>query len=115
MTVNVGLMVISLITYLKRFKKKKFLTFIRTWGNVFCLAFKVFYSFFSFLPCFWSKKCAGHFYRESTNDNKQLKKQKQKHGYITHTWSGQAIKGTVVNAYDTPSMEGHLKFQEQYK
>ena len=46
---------------------------------------------------------------------KQLKKQKQKHGYITHTWSGQAIKGTVVNAYDTPSMEGHLKFQEQYK
>ena len=39
------------------------------------------------------KKCASHFLRETAIENKQ----KPKHGYLIHTWSDKAFKGTVVN------------------
>ena len=46
----------------------------------------------SFLHRFWSKKCASHFCRETTNKNIQFSK--WKHG--CNTWSDKALKGIVV-------------------
>ena len=39
------------------------------------------------------KKFSSNFYREPTNENKQL----QKYGYLIHIWSDKALKGAFVN------------------
>ena len=46
---------------------------------------------------FIRKQCAIHFCREIANQKKNSLN-KQKHGYLIHTWSDKAFKaGTVVN------------------
>ena len=50
-------------------------------------------------------KCASHFFKETTNENSL----NTKHGYLIHTWSDKAFKGTIVNQALSSLNWGSLK------
>ena len=54
------------------------------------------------------EKCVSHFYREPFNEKKNSLN-KHKHGYLIHTWSIKAFKGTVVIRALRSFHEGSIK------